>query len=220
MEHQEGGLGQVSSFLDEWWVTYEPPGTFTNREGPQGSPSEGSRRSLFLSALRAAATAPTDGSTTRTSGSTTTESTCTESCTNDTPNPTNLRLLRMWCLALDKCLSGPEASGWSGAPLLTTQTPLGQLWRNVKRLPVLPRPDPPPTHTHTERRRGSSACSPREAPAPNFLLAHATQQKLRQHRVEAVRGARGNLTWRTTFHSQELSRRGKKGATQLQGRTA
>ncbi|KAG0728322.1 hypothetical protein GWK47_032731 [Chionoecetes opilio] len=41
-----GRTGQVQGFLDEWWVTYEPPNEpAPTGEGPHGSPLEGSRRS-------------------------------------------------------------------------------------------------------------------------------------------------------------------------------
>ncbi|KAG0730042.1 hypothetical protein GWK47_029102 [Chionoecetes opilio] len=81
------------------------------------------------------------------------------------------------------------------------------------RLPVPPRTDRPPTHTHTERRRDSSACLPRVAPAPNFLLAHATSSNSFDNTASRLSGKRGGEpdVAAHLFTRQELSSARKKG---------
>ncbi|KAG0727772.1 hypothetical protein GWK47_033940 [Chionoecetes opilio] len=209
--------GKFQASLDEWWVTYEPPGDLHQQE-----------RDLTAALQRAAdAAIPkcSPGRRHRLDWWFYNEDVREHNhrvnlhrkLYKRQPNPTNLQLLQDVVTRARQVSQQAREAKW-----LECTPPSASCGGMSGRLPVPPRTDRPPTHTHTERRRDSSACSPREAPAPNFLLAHATSSNSFDNTASRLSGkCEGNLTWRTTSSlARNCRRRGKKGATQLQGRTA
>ncbi|KAG0718061.1 hypothetical protein GWK47_053214 [Chionoecetes opilio] len=223
---KRAGVGKFQASLDEWWITYEPPGDLHQQEGTSRQPFRGQPTQPFLSALPGPpATAPTGGFYNEdVPGAQPPSQPATESCTNDSPTPPTCAVAGCGVSRSTGVSGGPgRPNGWSGAPFQPAHLPRPAVEEMSGRLPVPPRPDQPPTHTPPRggrgligvfTARGSSAhLPPRDTPPPATRFDNTARG--------CQGGAGGNLTWRNhLFTRQELSSARKKGATQLQGRTA
>ncbi|KAG0723862.1 hypothetical protein GWK47_041812 [Chionoecetes opilio] len=215
--------GKFHASLDEWWVTYEPPDDLHQQE-----------RDLTAALQRAAdAAIPkcSPGRRHRPDWWFYNEDVREHNhrvnlhrkLYKRQPNPTNLRLLQDVVTRARQVSQRAREAKWLEWCASFNQTPPRPAVEECQDgFRCRPAPTGRPPHTHPERRRDSSACLPRVAPAPNFLLAHATSSNSFDNTASRLSGKReGNLTWRTTSSlARNCRRRGKKGATQLQGRTA
>ncbi|KAG0722615.1 hypothetical protein GWK47_044159 [Chionoecetes opilio] len=156
-----------------------------------------------------------------------TESTCTESCINDSPTPPTCGCCRFVVTRARQGVSAGQGGqvGWSGALLQPAHLPRPVCGGMSGRLPVPPRMGtgrPPHTHTRGGRRDSWAGFPARGSSAQLPLRTRHLQQTSFDNTGGRLSGKReGNLMWRTTsLLARNCRRRGKKGATQLQGRTA
>ncbi|KAG0712309.1 hypothetical protein GWK47_018779 [Chionoecetes opilio] len=212
--------GKFQASLDEWWVTYEPPGDLHQQE-----------RDLTAALQRAADAAIPNCSPGRHHRPDwwfynedvrehNHRVNLHRKLYKRQPNPTNLQLLQdVVSHAQDRCDREAKWLEWCAS--FNQHTSLGQLWRNVRTASgaAPPRPAAHP-HPHREAERLIGVFTARGSSAQLPPHTRHLQQQLRQYRVEAVREARGEPDVADTSLARNCRRRGKKGATQLQGRTA
>ncbi|KAG0717232.1 hypothetical protein GWK47_054875 [Chionoecetes opilio] len=206
MDIKRADWGKFQASLDEWWVHLRAhPTTCTNRRGTSRQPFRGQPTQPFLSALRGPAPSRLGVLQRGRQGAQPPSPNPHRKLYNDSPTPSTCGCCRM-------CLSGPgRPSGleWCAS---FNQTPPSALWRNVRTASGAAPTDRPPTHNPTEGGRDSSACSPRVAPAPKFLLAHATSSNSFDNTAQRVSGRGGEpYVADHLFTRQELSSARKKG---------
>ncbi|KAG0716376.1 putative RNA-directed DNA polymerase from transposon BS [Chionoecetes opilio] len=205
--------GKFQASLDEWWVTYEPPGDLHQQE-----------RDLTAALQRAADAAIPKCSPGRRHGPDwwfynedvrehNHRVNLHSKLYKRQPNPTNLRLLQdVVSRARQVSQRAREAKWLEWCASFNQHTSLGQLWRNVR---TASGAAPPPTSrppTPTPRGGEAHRRVHRERLQRPTSSSHTPPPQLRQHRVEAVREARGEPDVADhLFTRQELSSARKKG---------